>query len=167
MDRKEFEIQVMSLKDKVFRFSRTLLGNTDEAEDVTQDIYEKLWLKKEEISKYNNVESFVIQSTKNLCYDRIKHKNVVLNSSTEIKATSNTSVEPENENIETSELIRNAIKNLPKKQKTIMHLRDIEGYEFSEIVKITGDELNSIRVNLSRARKAVKDELIKKMSYGL
>ncbi len=167
MDKKEFEIQLISLKDKIFRFSRTLLGSSYEAEDVTQDIYEKLWIKKEELSKYDSIESFVIQSTKNLCYDKIRHRKVVIKNSAEIKQVSPSSTEPENDHAETSELIRNAIQKLPKKQKTIMHLRDIEGYEFSEISKITGDDLNAIRVNLSRARKSVKIELIKKMNYGL
>ena len=49
----------------------------------------------------------------------------------------------------------------------IIHLRDVEGYEFDEIYEATGIELNAIRVNLSRARKTVKHELIKTMNYGL
>lgn len=167
MNKKDFEIEVVSLKDKVFRFARFLLKSVDDAEDLTQDIFEKLWTKRTELLKYDNIESFVIQSTKNLCFDRIKHKNVVLNSSAEIKLSRETLTEPETERAETSELIKKAMDLLPEKQRIIMHLRDVEGYEFNEIAEITGAEASTIRVNLSRARKAVKEKIVKEMSYGL
>lgn len=167
MDRKEFDTHIISLKNKVFRFARTILKSTVEAEDVTQDIFEKLWKNKEHISKYNSVEAFVIQSTKNLCYDKIKHNNVVLKSSEEIKYTTSVTTHSEKENFDTHDIVKNAISALPDKQRVIMHLRDIEGYEFEQIAEVTGDEINAIRVSLSRARKTVREELIKTMNYGL
>ena len=167
MDKKDYNTIVISLKDKVFRFARAILNNHDDAQDVTQDIFEKLWLKRNSIPEYNNIESYVIRSTKNLCFDRIKHKNVVIKSSEDIKVLNNGITNPEIEKNETSFLVRNAINNLPEKQKIVIHLRDIEGYEFNEIAQVTGLELNALRVNLSRARKAIKQDLIKTMNYGL
>lgn len=161
MNKKEYNNIVFELKDKVFRFARTLLNNSDEAEDITQDIFERLWLKREKASDYNNVESYVIQSTRNLCYDHIKHRKVVLKSESEIKHTSSYVSKEEDEPNNYMGQIKKVIELLPKKQKTIMHLRDIEGYDFDEISEIMGIDVNAIRVNLSRARKAVKEELIK------
>ncbi|MBT7826197.1 MAG: sigma-70 family RNA polymerase sigma factor, partial [Bacteroidetes bacterium] len=80
---------------------------------------------------------------------------------------SNHHVEPVGEKKEVSQIIKTIINELPKKQRMIIHLRDIEGYEFDEIIEATGIEPNAIRVNLSRARKTVKQELIKTMNYGL
>ena len=117
--------------------------------------------------EYNNMESFLIRSTRNLCLDRIKHNNVVLKNSKILKVLNNNSVEPQGEKKEVSEIIKSIINELPKKQKMIIHLRDVEGYEFDEIYKATGIEQNAIRVNLSRARKTVKQELLKTMNYGL
>ena len=167
MKKNEFDNIFVSLKDKVFRFARTILSDMAEAEDVTQDIFEKLWINQDKLPEYKNIESYVIRSTKNLCLDRIKHKNVVLKNSNDIKYLSNNLIEAENDKKEISEIIKSVIKQLPEKQRMIIHLRDIEGYEFEEINKITGVELNAIRVSLSRARKTVKQELIKTMSYGL
>lgn len=167
MEQKDFNKIFISFKDNVFRFARAILSDTAEAEDVTQDIFEKLWVNCENSTHYNNVESYLIRSTKNLCLDRIKHKNVVLKNSPNIKRLSNKSTEQGGEKKEVSEIIKGIITKLPKKQKMIIHLRDVEGYNYDEINEATGIEPNAIRVNLSRARKTVKQELIKTMNYGL
>ena len=57
------------------------------------------------------------------------------------------------------------MKDLPEQQKTIIQLRDIEGYDFDEIMKVTGFDINYVRVNLSRGRKKIKDEIQKIHSY--
>lgn len=167
MEQKEFYTIFTSLKDKVFRYARAILSDVEEAEDVTQDIFERLLINKNGVSEFKNVESYLIRSTKNLCLDRVKHRNVVLRNSENIKNLSNHVVEPEPEKKETSVIIRKIMDGLPKKQKMIMHLRDVEGYDFDEICEATGIDSNAIRVNLSRARKKVKEEFLKTMNYGL
>lgn len=167
MIKKDYNNIVISLKDKIFRFARIFLTDSSEAEDITQDVFEKLWLNKEWINKYNNIDAFLMRTTKNLCLDKIKHQQVVLRSSPEIKLLHNNYIEPENENKDISDKIKQLIADLPEKQKQIIHLRDVEGCEFEEIAQMTGIELNAVRVGLSRARKTVKQELIKVMNYGL
>jgi len=167
MEHKDFNAIFISLKDKVFKFARAILSDSAEAEDVTQDIFEKLWLNNNNGCRYENIEHYLIRSTKNLCLDRIKHKKVVTKNSENIKLLSNHHVEPVCEKKEVSAIIKAIINKLPTKQRMIIHLRDIEGYEFDEIIEATGIEPNAIRVNLSRARKTVKQELIETMNYGL
>jgi RNA polymerase sigma-70 factor (ECF subfamily) len=53
------------------------------------------------------------------------------------------------------------IGNLPEQQRTLLQLRDIQGLEYTEIADITGLEVNAIRVNLSRARKKMRDNINK------
>jgi RNA polymerase sigma-70 factor (ECF subfamily) len=48
-----------------------------------------------------------------------------------------------------------------------IHLRDVEGYEIEEIGEVLGIDENSVRMNLSRARKSVRTELIKAINYGV
>jgi RNA polymerase sigma-70 factor (ECF subfamily) len=63
------------------------------------------------------------------------------------------------------EKVRSIIETLPETQKLVMHLRDVEEMEFEEIASIMELNANAVRVNLSRARKQVRDELIKKYHY--
>jgi RNA polymerase sigma-70 factor (ECF subfamily) len=62
--------------------------------------------------------------------------------------------------------IKQIINQLPEPQKTIIHLRDVEDYDFEEIVPLVAMSIETIRVNLSRARKKVREEMKKIMSYG-
>jgi RNA polymerase sigma-70 factor (ECF subfamily) len=57
------------------------------------------------------------------------------------------------------------IKTLPEQQQTIIQLRDIEGYDFEEIAEILDMNENAVRVNLSRARKKVREILINSKIY--
>ena len=61
--------------------------------------------------------------------------------------------------------VKKIIDTLPEQQRMIIHLRDIEGYEFEEISEVMNLSINTIRVNLSRARKKVKETLVKAYNY--
>jgi RNA polymerase sigma-70 factor (ECF subfamily) len=67
---------------------------------------------------------------------------------------------------ETYSSIEACISNLPEVQQLVMHLRDIENFEFDDIAQITGLSPNNIRVSLSRARKSVREQLVKRNDYG-
>jgi RNA polymerase sigma-70 factor (ECF subfamily) len=64
-------------------------------------------------------------------------------------------------------LVKRIIADLPDLQRTIIHLRDIEQLEYEEIAAATEMNVNAIRVNLSRARKKVRDEILKIQNYGI
>ena len=167
MDSKEFDIKVVSLKDKVFRFAWKILNDRDQAEDVVQDLFEKLWKMKNQLQKYDNIEAVVIKTAKNLCLDKLKHEKINAQKIGELKFHQPMFIPDESEKKDINDLIKKIIQQLPEKQKMIIHLRDIEGYEFNEITEIMDMDVSSVRVNLSRARKAVKEKIIYTMNYGL
>ena len=66
-----------------------------------------------------------------------------------------------------AELTQKLIQRLPERQRLTIHMRDVEGYELDEIADILDSDEASVRVNLSRARKSIREELIKMMNYGV
>lgn len=139
-----------------------------EAEDITQEVFIKLWNKKNELKEYTSIEAFAMTITKNQCLDKLKSKKAVIielsNHDLPVRDGSpHKMAEVSNHNT----LMNAIIDQLPEQQKTIIHLREIEGYEFEEIAEITDLNINTIRVNLSRARKTIKEELVKIYNYGL
>ena len=64
-------------------------------------------------------------------------------------------------------LTRKLMAELPDKQRIAIHMRDIEGYEIEEIANLLESDEASVRVNLSRARKSIREQLIKLMNYGV
>ena len=64
-------------------------------------------------------------------------------------------------------LTRKLMAELPDKQRIAIHMRDIEGYEIEEIANLLESDEASVRVNLSRTRKSIREQLIKLMNYGV
>jgi RNA polymerase sigma-70 factor, ECF subfamily len=166
MDIEEFKREVLPVKNKLYRFALRMLNSTVEAEDIVQDVFLKLWSAKDKLDEYRSIEAFAVVMTRNLCLDRLKSPKRKTNEIIEpdIKFSDNTA-DKKLEMKESVTYIKKIIDQLPLLQRTIIHLRDIEGYEFEEITQVTKLSLNAVRVNLSRARKTVREELVKNRSY--
>ncbi len=168
MNQQVFLNTVMPFKDKVFRLAKRLLISQDEAEDATQELYFKLWKNKEKIANYKNLEAFAMTMTKNYCLDRLKSKQATNMSLVHSNyQDNNTNLERELEVANSLEIVDSLMAKLPEKQRMIMQLRDIEQYEFEEICNMLEMKPTAVRVALSRARKTIREQVIKQHEYGL
>ena len=158
----KFKSELLPKKNKLFRLALFLLKNREEAEDTVQEIYLKLWDMRNTLNKYSNMEAVMMTMTKNRCLDKIKTKREKFGSFNE-EINKQSLINPMEQSIQKDMIkqVKELMERLPEQQKTILHLRDVEGYEYQEIKEITGFELNYIRVNLSRARKSIKESLLK------
>ena len=165
----EFKTTVLPLSDKLLRFASQMIKDEEQARDVIQDVFLKLWQKKESLEEIENMEAFAMRMTRNRCLDLYRTKRLIPTEDDKLQFSREESknLQQEIELSETAFIIKKLISQLPDLQRTIMHLRDIEQYEYEEIAKITDQNINTIRVNLSRARKKVRDELIKQQQYEI
>lgn len=166
MDHTEFSTRVMPMKDKIFRFARSIVSDTAEAEDITQDIFEKLWARRTTLAECTNLDGFVMSSVRNLCYDRLRSRRMRDGKLEAMKREQPQAETPATGFSDTNEIVAALINRLPEKQRVVIHLRDVEGYEFADISEIIGLDVPTVRVTLSRARKCVREELVKIMDYG-
>ena len=157
----EFKEKFFPLKDKLFRFARQFVKRDDEAEDIVQDTFLKLWVKRESLNELRNHETFAMTMIKNASIDKLRKRKTLrfeeLKKDPENKHTpldSLTQSEAYNQVIE-------AMKELSQQQQMLLNLRDIEGYEYAEIAEVSGLSINNIRVNISRARNTIKEKLLK------
>ena len=168
MKQSEFLNVVMPFKDKLYRLAKRLLVSKEEAEDATQEILLKLWSKNESMGEYKNVEAFAMTMTKNFCLDRLKSKQAsnlkLVHSNYEDEKTS---LQKQLEAEDSVRWMERIMEELPEQQKMVLQLRDVEQYEFEEICELLHMKPTAVRVTLSRARKAVRQELIKKHNYGI
>jgi len=168
MNQSDFLKVVLPFKDKVFRLAKRLLVSREEAEDATQELVFKLWKNKEKLKDYKNVEAFAMTMTKNYCYDRLKSKQAsnlkLVHSNYKEKETS---LDKKIEARDSVSQVHRLIEKLPEQQKIIIQLRDVEQYNFDEISKMVDMKPTAVRVALSRARKTIREELIKKHNYGV
>ena len=166
MDIQEFQLKIYPLKNKLFRFAKRMLDQTEAAEDIVQEVFIKLWNKREKLNEYRSVEALAMITTKNLCLDKIKSRRYPVEKMEDHRQFIESM--PDETKVDNSDIIleiHQAIKLLPEQQQMIVHLRDIEGYEFEEIAEITDMNENAIRVALSRARKRIRELLTKTNIY--
>lgn len=166
MTAEEFKIELLPVKNKLFRLSFSLLGNKQEAEDTVQEAFLKIWDMRNNLNKYRSKEALLVTMTRNLCLDKLKSKkNKFASFNENINQHSSQNPMQLSEQSDTVKQVKSLIKTLPEQQKTIIHLRDIEGYDYNEILEITGFSLNYVRVNLSRARSKIREHILKIQNY--
>jgi RNA polymerase sigma-70 factor (ECF subfamily) len=105
--------------------------------------------------------------TKNYCLDRLKSKQASTLKIVHVNFKNRTNLDKDIEAKDEVSILFKLMQKLPEQQKLILHLRDVEQYEFSEIAKITNNSQASVRVTLSRARKKIKDLLLKQYNHGV
>jgi RNA polymerase sigma-70 factor, ECF subfamily len=161
MTRTEFEHLVQQLSRRLYGFAFRILRNQEEAEDVVQEIFIKLWNMGERTSEYKSIEAVAATMTKNHCIDLIrKRKNFDTNDFNNRDYPHLTSPSPheEMENSESGRILDIIIAALPEIYRVVIRLRDIEGFSYEEIALKTGQNINTLRVTLSRARKLIRDD---------
>lgn len=131
------------------------LRNEDEANDIVQECYLKLWQHKEKVNP-DKVKYWLFSTAHNTMVNYIKK------SSRTVSMGEETYVEPfinQNQDYALKEIIDKALELLPQIQKTIILLRDLEGYNYDEIGEMLQLNESQVKVYLFRARQKMKNSL--------
>lgn len=147
---KEYNISVDEYSDNLFRFALKHLRNEMSANDVVQETFTKVWIKHEEVS-YEKVKSYLFTTAYHSIVDWVKKEK----RSGDIESAQEQSEVP-SLNFSLKEVLDEALEKLPKIQKSVVLLRDYEGYNYDEIAEITGLSESQVKVYIFRARKALQ-----------
>lgn len=142
-----------------------MTGNVQEAEDLVQEAYLKLWTKRELIEDIKNAEAYCTTLIKNLYLNQVRRKQLPISSEPSdeliVAAENENNIEDKLEEREESLQVKWLIEHLPEQQRKIITLHDMEDMSNEEIQERTGLQPTNIRVLLSRARKTIRERLIK------
>ena len=170
MNIEAFQNRVLPAKNKLFRFALRFLGNEEEAKDVVQEVFIRVWNGREQMNEVQNWEAWCMRITKNLSLDRIRtlarKQTHPLEAGYDVRQET-LSPHESTEIQESMNRVNQFIAALPEKQRQVIHLRDVEGYTYNEICEILELDMNQVKVNLFRARNAVREKLMKINAYGL
>ena len=158
----EFKQVYFSLHPRLYRVAFTILKNAEDAEDIIQDAYCKLWDTREKLVDIQKPEAYCVTLVKHLCMDSLRSPKTVLNDyNIEEYDFPDYSANAENEmeSKETITKIKSIINSLPEKQQKVLNLRGFADCSLEEIETITGESAVNIRVLLSRARNTLKMSL--------
>ena len=161
MTSSEFEKLILKQKEKLFRFALSILRNSDDAQDAVQEVVMKLWKNKRKLDHTRNLESYCLNAVKNHCFDVLRKQKQILN----YEKTSNNDYikEPDFEQVDMIEKIKQELYRLPTQQRMAIELKDFQDLDYEEISEILNQSVNAIRANVSRGRKKLynffKEEL--------
>ncbi len=167
MDEESFKRLFLPLHPKLYRIAFAMVGNVQDAEDILQEAYCKLWDKREELTIIRSPEAFCVTLVRNMCLDHLRsatHK-IEQEDLNDLMIINNRSPEIELMEQEQTKVVSRLIDELPENQRQIIRMRSIDDCSAEEIEKVTGLSAINIRVLLSRARKTVREKFEKIVSY--
>ena len=169
MEKVSFRNDVLPLKNQLFRLALRITLSREEAEDIVQDTMIKVWDKRYEWSNIDSIEAYSLRICRNLSLDRLKKRDNQNDSLEEEQLDTVHTSTPQDRLIDQDRLrvVKEIVDSLPEKQRSCMQLRDFEGKQYKEIANILGITEEQVKVNIFRARQAVKQRFQKIEQYGL
>ncbi|TCS81253.1 RNA polymerase sigma factor [Tepidibacillus fermentans] len=160
-----FEQLITRYKGAVYRQAYAMLGDHMEAEDVTQEVFVKIYYSLSSLESAYAFTSWLTKITFNLCYDLIeKRKKKVTVTSENLDQLTRPNPPPSSRLIERKDLqltLQEAMQNLSLEHREVIVLRDIQGYSYDEIAKLLKVPSGTVKSRLYHARLALKNELSK------
>ena len=164
MNKTAFNTFVLTMRPKLYRFSLSLLKQHDAAEDVVQEVGFRLWRGIHLGQEHPQMEALAMCTAKNLCIDLLRrksrhHKEEMGRENPKTVSVVERTPQLILEEKEMFARICRLIDRLPLQQQMSIRLRDVEGYELAEIAQILECDEGSVRANLSRARKKIREQI--------
>ncbi|HMO61238.1 MAG TPA: RNA polymerase sigma factor [Ferruginibacter sp.] len=156
MTEQEYNECVTLYADNVYRFVLKNLRHEEDARDVVQTAFEKMWVNRQQVEN-SRCKSFLFTVAYNQMIDHIrKNKRVVLKD--EFGETEKTINRQQHD---VKKALQAALNTLNETQRSLVMLKDYEGYNYEEIGKITGLNASQVKVYLHRARLQLREYLVK------
>lgn len=168
-DRAAFEGLVKQFSKYVYTTAFFILRDTHEAEDVSQEVFVKVYLSIKGFRGLSSFKTWIRKLTVNTCIDKlrlhskIKDKKVSLEKITEdyevVFTRFSQSLEKSYFNKETVKEVLKIMVNLDESYRIPLILRDLQDYSYREISELTGKPIGTVKTNIHRARKMIKEKL--------
>jgi RNA polymerase sigma factor (sigma-70 family) len=147
----EFNDCVDTYSDNIYRFILKNIKDEDKSKDIVQDTFEKMWIKVDMVN-YEKAKSYLFTTAYHTMIDMIRREKKFGDFSS-IKINDYSHNEQYSD---LNEILHEAIKKLPDIQRSVIMLRDYEGYSYEEIAEITGLSESQVKVYIYRGRMFLK-----------
>ena len=158
MTTERFNTDYLSLAPTLYKVAFYILESEEEAKDAVQDAFVKLWKDRESLYDVSNPKAYCIRLIKNLCLDKIRRQKLEFPEELP-ERISNDGQDDSIDQKERLNMVMEAVKALPDKQRQILWLRTVEGLSYEEISDRLGMTPLTLRVLLTRARSKIKSKV--------
>lgn len=167
MEANRFKKQFFSLHPKLYSVALALVGNKDDAEDLLQEVYCKLWNRRAELKDVASPEAYSFIILRNQCLDFLRSPRANRREAQidDLQLPGESSPAQRLEEADALKVVRQLIEQLPEKQKIVLKLKELSHCSPQEIETLTGFSAVHIRTLLLRARRTLKEQYTKLNSY--
>lgn len=165
-DEKSLEVLVKKYLKPIYSFSYKNVGNQEDAQDITQEVFVKVWKNIKKFDQNKNFKPWIFQIAKNTSIDFLRKKKTVPFSRFENEKGQNVLAE----NIESAPLnligifsdrkvLTVAMQGLSEKEQKIIALRHTYGFSFKEIAQTFEESINTVKSRYRRTILALKENI--------
>ena len=148
MNRKAYNQSVLAHSDALYSYVLKMTRRKDEAQDIVQDVFTKLWQKRDTV-RVDDAKAYLFKMCYNATIDHFRkakrrkvHESAVMIDTYQM-----------HDNLSTKDMLEQSLDRLSEEQKTIILLREQEGYSYEEISEILQLSLSQVKIKIFRARK--------------
>jgi len=161
-DVEQFESLFRSSYVSLVRYAKTLIKDHDNAEEIVQDLFFRLWHDKEKIKIESSLNGYLFRSVHNRCLHYIEHNRVVERHAEEMSYRQTDSQENPSDILHYKELqarIARILERLPERCGKIFYMSRFEGLKYTEIAEKLSVSVKTVESNMGRALKEFRKEL--------
>lgn len=155
MTTREYNESVEKFADNIYRFVLKHLKNKDVAKDIVQETFAKVWVKRDTIS-FEKVRSYLFTTAHHTMVDVLRKEKY----QDGVEVIDKHENQHPLKNLDLQRILHDALDQLPEIQRSVILLRDYEGYAYDEIGEITNLSESQVKVYIFRARKKLKQILV-------
>ena len=163
MDAQEFKQRFMPHYKLLYRVAYHLTGNAQDAEDLLQDMYLKLWQKRDDLPNEAMKEAYLVTMMRRLFIDqrRLKHIDASAELKEELSPPDERSLDHQMDTKDEAQQMEGLISELPERDGKIIRMHLIEDCSYEEIEQDTGLSQGNIRIIVMRTKQKLKQQFIK------
>ena len=160
MEAREFKQRFMPHYKLLYRVAYYLTGNAQDAEDLLQDMYLRLWQKREDLPDEAMKEAYLVAMMKNLFVDQRRHKRIDASEDIEAHASppDERSLDEQIGSRDEVQQVEGLIRQLSERDAKIIQMHLMEDRSYEEIESDTGLSQGNIRIIVMRAKKKLKQQ---------
>jgi len=163
MEPEEYRQAVIEMKDRVYGYTLSLLREREEARDVTQEAFIRLWEHREGIADGAAARAWTVRTAHNLCMDRLRQRRtrrgLALEEIPEPAAPADSAPDRPSERRALADEVRRALDRLPPRDRALLILREVHGRSYEDLADTIDVPIGTLKSLMHRARARLRREL--------
>lgn len=160
MEQKHFEAEVCRIRPRLRQEALRYLSDSDDAEDIAQEVVLKLWAMRDRLDEYRSTEALAVVMARRLSLNRLRCATVPLKNACRAEPATHATPETDIISREYAERVEKLMDTLPNTQQAVLRMKHIDGMEVADIARVTGSTPEAVRQNLSRARRNIMKHFV-------